>query len=92
MRVLSVTKHATRALGETSTDAMTTVMVKTALALSKRVSARDVSVDTVHRVATLTGTVPSEEARAIAGQIAADTSGVRDVRNLLMISQTPGQQ
>jgi osmotically-inducible protein OsmY len=65
--------------------------VKTALALSKRVPALDVSVETDHSVTTLTGRVPSLETRDIAGEIAADTAGVREVRNLLTVepSNTP---
>ena len=66
-------------------DATTTAKAKTALALSKRVSAWEVNVDTAHAVATLTGTVPTQKARDVAGQIVADTSGVRDVRNLLTV-------
>jgi osmotically-inducible protein OsmY len=73
------------AVKETSADAATTAKARTALALSKRTSAFDVDVDTTNAVVTLTGKVPALEAKEIAGQIVADTSGVRDVRNLLAV-------
>jgi osmotically-inducible protein OsmY len=73
------------AVKETSADAATTAKAKTALALSKRASSLDVNVDTTNAVATLTGKVQTLEAKELAGQIVADTSGVRDVRNLLTV-------
>jgi len=72
-------------LAESASDAATTARVKTAFALSKRVSAMDVAVDTKGAVATLTGTVPSSDVKDLAGQIAADTTGVREVRNFLTV-------
>ena len=76
------------AVKETSADAATTAKAKAALALSKRVSALDVNVDTTNAIATLTGTVPTSDAKDTAGTIVADTSGVRDVRNLLTVDPT----
>jgi hyperosmotically inducible protein len=75
----------TNAVRETSADMAATAKVKAALALSKRVSALEVNVETRNAVATLTGKVPSLEVRDLAGEIAGDTSGVREVRNLLMV-------
>jgi osmotically-inducible protein OsmY len=68
-----------------SSDAVITARVKTALALSKDVFARDISVSTDEGVTTLTGKTGSPENRELAGQIAAATVGVRMVRNLLTI-------
>jgi len=83
--VAEVVRDTGIAVKETSSDAATTAKAKTALALSKRVSALDVNVDTTNAVATLTGKVPTPDAKDIAGTIVADTSGVRDVRNLLTV-------
>lgn len=68
-----------------SLDAATTARVKTALALSRSVSAFDVQVDTLQGVVTLSGTLPSEVARSVAIAIARDTSGVREVQDRLSI-------
>lgn len=90
-RVTEVMKSTAVVVKQTSVDTATTMKVKTALALSKRVPALDVNVETDHSVTTLTGHVPSPETRDIAGDIAADTAGVREVRNLLTVepSNTP---
>jgi osmotically-inducible protein OsmY len=84
-RVAGAMRSTTVAIRDTSADTATTVKVKAALALSKRVAASAVSVETRHAVTTLTGIVPSPDARAVAGQIAADTEGVREVRNFLTV-------
>jgi osmotically-inducible protein OsmY len=84
-RVAVAVRSTTAAIRDTSADTATTAKVKAALALSKRVAATDVSVETRHAVTTLTGIVPSPDAREIAGQIAADTAGVREVRNFLTV-------
>jgi osmotically-inducible protein OsmY len=78
-------RETTNAVRETSADVAATAKVKAALALSKRVSALEVNVDTRNGVATLTGKVPSLEVRELAGEIAGDTSGVREARNLLTV-------
>jgi osmotically-inducible protein OsmY len=83
--VARAVKNTTVAVKDTSVDAATTAKAKTALALSKRVSALQVNVDTKDGVATLSGSVPTEDSRDIAGQIVGDTSGVRDVRNALTV-------
>lgn len=69
----------------TSADAATTTKVKTALALSERVSAFDINVDSENRTVTLTGEVPSDEIKSLAGAIADDTEGVQQVRNNLTV-------
>jgi osmotically-inducible protein OsmY len=86
--VAEAVKDTTAAVRGTSTDAATTAKAKAALALSKRVSALDVNVDTTNGVTTLTGKVPTLEGKELAGQIVADTSGVREMRNLLTVDPT----
>lgn len=83
--VAAAVRETTDAVRETSSDAAATAKVKAALALSKRISAFDVKVDAHNAVVTLTGKVPSQEARELAGEIAGDTTGVQEVRNLLTV-------
>lgn len=78
-------KAAAGSVKDASVDAATTVKVKVALALSKSVSAYDISVDTHDGVVTLKGAVPSDEIRGLASEIAADTSGVASVDNRLSV-------
>jgi hyperosmotically inducible periplasmic protein len=75
-----------RSVKETSQDAATTSKVKTALMLSKHVSAFDVKATTNRSEVTLTGEVPSEETRRLAGAITQDTSGVTAVHNNLTVN------
>ena len=75
-----------RSVKETSQDAATTSKVKTALMLSKHVSAFDVKAATSRGEVTLTGEVPSEETRRLAGAITQDTSGVAAVHNNLTVN------
>jgi hyperosmotically inducible periplasmic protein len=70
-----------RSLVSSSGDPATARKVKTALGLSKRLAGFDISVSTSDGVATLTGQVPSEDIKSLAGAIARDTPGVTDVRN-----------
>ena len=71
---------------ESTQDATTTSRVRTALLLSKRVSPFDIKVETVQGEVTMTGQVPSDEVRTVAGAIAQDTSGVNEVHNNLGIN------
>ncbi len=66
---------------ESTQDATTTSRVRTALLLSKHVSPFDIKVETRQGEVTLTGQVPSEEVKAMAGAIALDTSSVKQVHN-----------
>ncbi|MEZ5332729.1 MAG: BON domain-containing protein [Thermoanaerobaculia bacterium] len=75
---------------QASVDAITTAKVKTALALSERVAAFDVDVDSVDGTVTLEGDVASDETRQLAEDIARETSGVEQVRNRLRVD--PGVQ
>lgn len=80
-----------RSVRDTSQDAATTSKVKTALLLSKHVSAFDIKATTSRGDVTLTGEVPTEESRRLAGAIAQDTSGVAQVRNNLTVNPGAGR-
>src|ERR1700681_4021287 len=73
---------------ESTQDATTTSRVRTALLLSKRVSPFDIRVETSQAEVTLTGQVPSDEVKSVAGAIAEDTAGVNQVHNDLGINPT----
>ena len=68
---------------ETSRDAALTTKVKAALALSKRIPANKIDVDSEGDVVTLRGDVPSDEIRDLAQSIAQDVPGVSEVHNHL---------
>lgn len=70
-----------RSIFSSSGDPDTTRKVKTALGLSKRLAGFDINVNTSEGVATLTGQVPSEDIKSLAGEIARDTAGVAEVKN-----------
>src|SRR5215471_18077770 len=76
---------------ETSQDAAVTAKVRTALSLSKRLSAFDINVETRHAEVTLTGQVPSKQIREQAGAIAQDTVGVKQVHNELALNPSVGR-
>jgi hyperosmotically inducible protein len=80
-----------RSVKDTSQDAATTSKVKTALLLSKNVSAFDITTTTSRGVVSLSGEVPSEETRKLAGAIAQDTSGVSEVQNNLAVNPSAGR-
>lgn len=80
-----------RSVKDSSQDAATTSKVKTALLLSKHVSAFDIKTATTRGVVRLTGEVPSEETRRLAGAIAQDTSGVTEVQNDLVVNPAAGR-
>jgi len=79
-------RNALHSVSETTQDAATTSRVRTALLLSKHVSPYDIKVETSQAKVTLDGQVPSEQIKAVAGAIALDTSGVKEVRNNLGIN------
>jgi hyperosmotically inducible periplasmic protein len=74
-----------RALFSSSGDPDTSRKVKTALGLSKRLARFDINVTTSDGMATLTGQVPSEDIKSLAGEIARDTAGVKDVKNEISV-------
>lgn len=80
-----------RSVKDTSQDAATTSKVKTALLLSKNVSAFDITTTTTRGTVSLSGEVPSEETRRLAGAIAQDTSGVSEVQNNLVVNPSAGR-
>lgn len=78
-------EEAAESVVETSEDAFLTAKVKTALALSKSASALDIDVDSRDGTVTLTGTLPSEEAKNTVLQVARDTEGVLTVTDRIQI-------
>jgi hyperosmotically inducible protein len=80
-----------RSVKVNSQDAATTSKVKTALLLSKHVSAFDIKTRTTQGVVQLTGDVPTEETKRLAGAIAQDTSGVSQVQNDLTVNPAAGR-
>jgi hypothetical protein len=78
----------TYAMKETSGDAALTAKVKTALSLNKRIPAGNINVDSSDGVVTLRGDVADEPTRMLAGTIAQETPGVREVRNHLFAVST----
>src|SRR5229473_7188730 len=74
-----------RLVKDSSQDAATTTKVKTALLLSKHVSAFDTAVGTARGEVTLTGEVPTENIKRLAA-VAQDTSGVKAVHNNLTVN------
>ena len=74
-----------RALFSPSGDVDATRKVKTALGLSKRLAGFDIGVSTSEGVVTLTGQVPSEDTKSLAGEIARDTAGIAEVRNEISV-------
>ena len=74
-----------RALFSSSGDLDTSRKVKTALGLSKRLARFDINVTTNDGAVTLTGQVPSEDIKSLAGEIARDTAGVKDVKNEITV-------
>jgi hyperosmotically inducible protein len=79
-------KAAWSSIKESSEDAATSTKVKTALMLSKHVSPFGIEVSTKQGVVSLNGQVPSEEIKAMAGAIAKDTSGVKELSNNLTVN------
>jgi hyperosmotically inducible periplasmic protein len=79
-------QNAFHSVSESTQDAATTSRVRTALLLSKHASPFDIKVNTTQAEVTLDGQVPSEQIKAVAGAIALDTSGVKEVHNNLGIN------
>jgi len=79
-----------RLVKDGSQDTATTTKVKTALLLSKHVSAFDTTVATARGEVTLTGEVPTEEVKGLAAAIARDTTGVSAVHNNLTVNPGVG--
>jgi hyperosmotically inducible protein len=73
-------------ISSSTEDASITGRVKAALSLSRRVSGYDLGVETDDGVVTLTGQVGSEDVKSLAGEIARDTEGVKEVRNEIAVN------
>ena len=86
VRQNSPLQNALHSVKESAQDATVTSRVRTALLLSKRVSPFDIKVETSQGEVTLQGQVTSEEVKAMAGAIAQDTSGVKQVHNNLGVN------
>ncbi|MCI0487017.1 MAG: BON domain-containing protein [Blastocatellia bacterium] len=76
--------------GSSSADDTTARNVKSALGLSKTVSAYNIEVASKDGVVTLTGQAASENVKSLAGEIARDTEGVKEVNNQITVD--PGAQ
>ncbi len=74
-----------RSVGRQVDDATLTSRVKLALARDPITKARKIDVDTVNGVVTLTGVVETETEKRRAEEVARKVSGVRAVRNNLMV-------
>lgn len=72
-------------LFSSSGDPATSRKVKTVLALSKRLAGFDIGVNASDGVVTLSGQVPSEDIKSLAGEIARDTPGVTTVQNNITV-------
>jgi osmotically-inducible protein OsmY len=73
-----------------STNAGLTTEIKNKLAADSTVQARDISVDSDRGVVTLRGTVESQPAKDRAIQIARETKGVVNVRDMLAVRTETG--
>ena len=83
----AATADAAQRAAEAAQAGTQTMTVKTALLADKRVAAKGINVDTdsATRTVTLKGSVPSEEQKAIAEQIASQHSSGYRVRNELTV-------
>ena len=68
-----------------ATDATITGTIKTKLAADGRVRATDINVDTTNGVVTLTGNVDNQGAKDAALQVARESSGVSDVKDMISV-------
>lgn len=71
-------------------DARITGTIKSKLAVDSKVSASEINVDTVDGVVTLTGNVDSRKARNRAIELAKETSGVKDVKDMISVRTATG--
>jgi osmotically-inducible protein OsmY len=75
--------------GVTLDDSVITTKVKTALVGNPVTKARQINVETLTGVVQLSGFVDSGAEKAEAARVAAQVSGVSDVRNDLTVKQSP---
>lgn len=79
------TESAPRTAGVVIDDAAITASIKTKLTFEKDTKARQINVETQKGIVQLNGFVDSSAARSEAEKIAADTDGVKQVRNNLEV-------
>jgi osmotically-inducible protein OsmY len=87
-QVAEKSKEVASATGEAITDGWITTKVKAKFADEKLLKGGDIHVETNDHVITLTGTVPSREAKARAEAIAGGTDGVARVVNHLDVKSS----
>jgi osmotically-inducible protein OsmY len=87
-QVAEKSKEVASATGEAITDGWITTKVKAKFADEKLLKGGDIHVETNDHVVTLTGTVPSREAKARAEAIAGGTDGVARVVNHLDVKSS----
>jgi osmotically-inducible protein OsmY len=75
-------------VGEKVDNGALTTKVKTSLAAQSNLKALHIHVKSTNGVVRLTGTVPDATQRSLAGETAANVSGVKSVRNNLKIDAT----
>lgn len=80
-------KTALKETGEAVTDAAITTAVKSRLVANAAADAARIDVDTKDHVVTLTGTVSSAAEKAAALRVAGEMSGVRQVRDRLVVQE-----
>jgi hyperosmotically inducible protein len=68
-----------------SSDPTITSRVKADIASSRLLNGYDINVKTEDGVVTVGGQVPSDDLRALAGEIAHQSGGVKDVKNLIIV-------
>jgi len=71
-------------------DATTTATVKYKLLWNRNTEGLDIDVDNRNGVITLSGTAQSDAAKELAGRLAANTEGVREVDNQIKVTGQPG--
>ena len=84
-KVADETKAMGSAAASKTDDAAITTKVKAAIAAEKDLSAAKIDVDTHDGKVTLSGPVPSKEARHRAGEVAGKVKGVSSVNNELKV-------
>lgn len=83
--ITAQTQTADRALTERLNDPSTSAAVKSRLLWNHSTSGLDIHVTTENGVVTLNGVIESARMRELAERLAADTNGVRQVRNKLLV-------
>ena len=77
--------RSTRTFGRMIDDATATAVIKSKLFANSTLSALSINVDTQNGVATLRGKVSNEKEKALATKLAGNTSGITDVKDMLVI-------